>query len=59
MLINLKTHKLKNSKTQMLPIHDIYKKLQTAVEKTVGYREKQKLLTRSQVRTIVKYLGEP
>ncbi len=43
----------------MLPIHDIYKKLQTAVEKTVGYREKQKLLTRSQVRTIVKYLGEP
>lgn len=25
----------------------------------VGYREKQKLLSRSQVKTIVKYLGEP
>ena len=25
----------------------------------VGYREKQKLLSRSQVKTIVKFLGEP
>ena len=25
----------------------------------VGYREKQKLLTRAQVRTIVQFLGEP
>ena len=25
----------------------------------VGYREKQKLLTRAQVKTIVRFLGEP
>lgn len=27
--------------------------------RAVGYREKQKLLSRSQVKTIVKFLGEP